>query len=44
MEKSEELRGFLSSLIETFGSPRMGPAFADAIAAEPGVLMATPRT
>jgi hypothetical protein len=39
MEKSEDLRGFLSSLIETFGTPRMGPAFADAIAAEPGVLM-----
>ncbi len=39
MEKSEELRGFLSALIETFGTPRMGPAFADAIAAEPGVLM-----
>ena len=39
MEKSEELSGFLSALIETFGTPRMGPALADAIAAEPGVLM-----
>ena len=39
MEKSEELRRFLSALTETFGTPRMGPAFADAIAAEPGVLM-----
>jgi hypothetical protein len=39
MEKSEELRRFLSALVETFGTPRMGPAFADAIAAEPGVLM-----
>jgi hypothetical protein len=36
MEKSEELRRFLSAMIETFGTPRMGPAFADAIAAEPG--------
>ena len=39
MEKSEELGGFLSSLIETFGTARMGTAFADAIAAEPGVLL-----
>jgi hypothetical protein len=39
LETSEELRGFLSALIETFGTPRMGPAFADAIAAEPGVLL-----
>jgi SnoaL-like domain len=39
MEKSEELRVFLSSLIETFGTPRMGQAFTSAIAAEPGVLM-----
>jgi SnoaL-like domain len=39
MEKSGQLSGFLSSLIETFGTPRMGSALADAIAAEPGVLM-----
>ena len=39
MEQSEEARGFLSSLTETFGTPRMGPAFTDAISAEPGVLM-----
>jgi ketosteroid isomerase-like protein len=39
IEKSEELRGLLSSLIETFGTSGMGSAFADAIAAEPGVLM-----
>jgi len=39
MEKSEELRGLLASLIETFGTPGMGMAFAGAIAAEPGVLM-----
>jgi hypothetical protein len=38
MEKSEELRGLLSSLIEMFGTAGMGPALADAIAAEPGVL------
>ena len=38
MERSGEVRGFLSSLIETFGTPRMGPAFTDAISAEPGVL------
>ena len=38
MEQSGEVRGFLSSLIETFGTPRMGPAFTDAISAEPGVL------
>jgi hypothetical protein len=39
MERSEELRGCLSSLIETFGTPLMGSAFSDAIAAEPGVLL-----
>jgi hypothetical protein len=39
MEQSGEIAGFLSSLMETFGTPRMGKAFADAIAAEPGVLM-----
>lgn len=39
MEKSEELGRFLATVIETFGTPRMGTAFADAIAAEPGVLM-----
>jgi SnoaL-like domain len=39
MENSEELRGLLSSLVETFGTAGMGSAFADAIAAEPGVLM-----
>jgi hypothetical protein len=39
VEKSEELRGLLSSLIETFGTPRMGQASTGAITAEPGVLM-----
>ena len=39
MERSEELRGSLSSLTETFGTPQLGPAFADTIAAEPGVLL-----
>jgi hypothetical protein len=39
MEQSEEVRGILSSLIETFGTPRMGSAVVDAVAAEPGVLM-----
>jgi hypothetical protein len=39
MEQSEEVRGFLSSLIETFGTPRMGPAFTGTISAEPGVLV-----
>jgi hypothetical protein len=39
MEQSEEVRSVLSSLIETFGTPRMGPAFTAAVAAEPGVLM-----
>ena len=34
MEQSGEVRGFLSALIETFGTPRMGPAFTDAISAE----------
>lgn len=38
MEQSGEVGGFLSSLIETFGTPRMGRAFTDAISAEPGVL------
>ena len=39
MEKSEEVRGFLSALFESFGTPGMGQAVADAIAAEPGVLL-----
>ena len=39
MEQSGEIRGLLSSLIDTFGTPRMGSAIADAVAAEPGVLM-----
>jgi SnoaL-like domain len=39
MQESEEIREFLSSLIEKFGTPRMGPAIAVAVAAEPGVLM-----
>lgn len=39
MEQSAEIRGFLSSLIETFGTPRMGSAFTGAMAAEPGVLL-----
>lgn len=39
MEQSGEIRGLLSSLIETFGTSRMGPAIAGAVAAEPGVLM-----
>jgi hypothetical protein len=39
MEQSLEVRDVLSSLIETFGTPRMGSAFTDAVAAEPGVLV-----
>jgi hypothetical protein len=39
MEQSPEVRAVLSSLIETFGTPRMGSAFTDAVAAEPGVLV-----
>jgi hypothetical protein len=39
MEQSGEVREFLSSLIETFGTARMGSAIAEAVAAEPGVLM-----
>jgi len=39
MEQSGEIRGLLSSLIETFGTARMGSAIAEAVAAEPGVLM-----
>jgi len=39
VEKSGELSDLLSSVIGTFGTSRMGSAFADAIAAEPGVLM-----
>lgn len=39
MEQSGEIRGFLSSLVETFGTPQMGSAFTGAIAAEPGVLL-----
>src|SRR5215467_6037792 len=39
MEQSPEVRGVLSSLVETFGTPRMGSAFTDAVATEPGVLV-----
>ena len=39
MEQSGEIREFLSTLIETFGTPRMGQAISAAVAAEPGVLM-----
>lgn len=39
MEKSEELRGFLASLVETFGTPLMESAFTEAMPAEPGALM-----
>ena len=39
MEQSGEVRGFLSALIQTFGTPRMGQAFTDAISAAPRVLM-----
>ena len=39
MEKSEEVSGFLSSLIETFGTPRMATKFTDALSTEPGVLV-----
>jgi SnoaL-like domain len=38
MEQSEEVRSALSSLVETFGTPRMAAAFADAISTEPGTL------
>lgn len=39
MEQSEEVRGALSSFIETFGTPRMGSVFTDAISTEPGTLV-----
>jgi len=39
MEQSKEVRGALSSLIESFGTARMGSVFTDAIAAEPGTLV-----
>jgi hypothetical protein len=39
MEQSEDVRGFLSSLVETFGTAQTAPAFTGAMAAEPGVLM-----
>ena len=39
MEQSEDVRGFLSSLVETFGTAQMASAFTGALAAEPGVLM-----
>jgi hypothetical protein len=32
MEQSGEIREFLSSLIETFGTPRMGQAITAAVA------------
>jgi hypothetical protein len=39
VEKSEELRGFLASLVEVFGTPRTESAFTAAMPAEPGALM-----
>lgn len=39
MDQSGDVRGFLSSLVETFGTAQMASAFTDAMAAEPGVLM-----
>jgi hypothetical protein len=39
MDQSQEVRGALSSLIETFGTPRMGSAFTEAISTEPGTLV-----
>jgi hypothetical protein len=39
MEQSEEVRGALSSLIETFGTARMGSVFTNAISTEPGTLV-----
>jgi len=39
MEQSEDVRGLLSSLVETFGTAQMAAAFTAAMAAEPGVLM-----
>jgi hypothetical protein len=39
MEKSQEVSGFLSSVVETFGTPQMESAFTEALAAEPGVLL-----
>ena len=39
MEQSEDVRSALSSLIETFGTPRMGSVFTDAISTEPGMLV-----
>lgn len=39
MERSDEVRGFVSSLLETFGTPEMGQAFRDAMASEAGTLL-----
>ena len=39
MEQSEDVRSALSSLIETFGTPRMGSVFTDAISTEQGMLV-----
>lgn len=39
MERSDEVRDALSSLIETFGTEKMGSAFTDAISLEPGTLV-----
>jgi hypothetical protein len=39
MERSDEVRDVLSSLIKTFGTEQMGPAFTDRISSEPGTLV-----
>jgi hypothetical protein len=39
MEKSEEVRDVLSSLVETFGTEQMGAAFSNATSSEPGTLL-----
>ena len=39
MERSDEVRDILSSLIKTFGTEQMGSAFTEAISLEPGALV-----
>jgi SnoaL-like domain len=39
MEKSDEISGLVTSLVETFGTPAMSSAFWNVLSTEPGTLV-----
>ena len=38
MQRSDEVQGFLASVIQTFGTPQMVSEFSSAMSTEPGTL------